>query len=46
MAPKIKRVAVIGAGPSGGMAVDALAKEHTFDVIRVFERKEKAGGTW
>jgi cation diffusion facilitator CzcD-associated flavoprotein CzcO len=46
MAPRIKRVAVIGAGPSGGIAVDALAKERVFDVIRVFERKEKVGGTW
>jgi len=46
MAPKIKRVAIIGAGPSGGIAVDALEKEQAFDVIRVFERKEKVGGTW
>jgi NADPH-dependent glutamate synthase beta subunit-like oxidoreductase len=46
MTSKIKRVAVIGAGPSGGIAVDALAKEQAFDVIRVFERKAKAGGTW
>lgn len=46
MTSKIKRVAVIGAGPAGGIAVDALAKENAFDLIRVFERKEKAGGTW
>ncbi|TVY68775.1 Thiol-specific monooxygenase [Lachnellula suecica] len=46
MALKIKRVAVIGAGPSGGIAVDALAREQAFDVIRVFERKKKVGGTW
>jgi len=41
----IKRVAVIGAGPAGAIAVDALAQEKTFD-IRVFERQERAGGCW
>ena len=42
----IKRVAVIGAGPAGAITVDALAQERTFDVIRVFERRETAGGCW
>ncbi|KAJ5594205.1 uncharacterized protein N7459_000413 [Penicillium hispanicum] len=42
----IKSVAVIGAGPSGAIAVDALVQEKTFDVIRVFERQERAGGCW
>lgn len=42
----IKRVAVIGAGPAGAIAVDALAQEGAFDVIRVFERREKVGGCW
>lgn len=42
----IKRVAVIGAGPAGAIAVDALAQEGIFDVIRVFERREKVGGCW
>jgi cation diffusion facilitator CzcD-associated flavoprotein CzcO len=42
----IKSVAVIGAGPAGAIAVDALAQENTFDVIRVYERQEKAGGCW
>lgn len=41
-----KRVAVIGAGPSGAIAVEALVQEKTFDVVRVFERQEKAGGCW
>jgi cation diffusion facilitator CzcD-associated flavoprotein CzcO len=41
----IKRVAVIGAGPSGAIAVDALMQEKMFDV-RVFERQERAGGCW
>ena len=43
---RVKRVAVIGAGPAGASAVDALAQEKAFDVIRVFERREKAGGCW
>lgn len=42
----IKRVAIIGAGPAGAIAVDAFHKEQAFDVIRVFERREKAGGCW
>jgi cation diffusion facilitator CzcD-associated flavoprotein CzcO len=42
----VKRIAVIGAGPAGAIAVDCLAQEKAFDVIRVFERREKAGGCW
>lgn len=42
----VKRVAVIGAGPAGAITVDALAREGVFDVIRVFERREAAGGCW
>ncbi|KAG6358112.1 hypothetical protein INS49_013996 [Diaporthe citri] len=42
----VKRVAVVGAGPSGAIAVDALAQEKAFDVIRVFERREGPGGCW
>ncbi|KAJ5998760.1 hypothetical protein N7451_006570 [Penicillium sp. IBT 35674x] len=42
----VKSVAVIGAGPSGAIAVDALMQEKAFDVVRVFERQEKAGGCW
>lgn len=42
----VKRVAVIGAGPAGAIAVDALAQEKAFDVIKVFERREGPGGCW
>lgn len=42
----VKRVAVIGAGPAGAIAIDALAQEKTFDIIRVFERREGPGGCW
>ncbi|KAK9357263.1 hypothetical protein V1504DRAFT_436905 [Lipomyces starkeyi] len=45
MAPT-KSVAIIGAGPAGAIAVDAFAQEKAFDVIKVFERQEKAGGCW
>lgn len=42
----IKRVAVIGLGPAGAISIDALAQEKSFDVIRVFERREGPGGCW
>ncbi|TVY30489.1 Thiol-specific monooxygenase [Lachnellula hyalina] len=45
MAP-IKSVAIIGAGPAGIISIDALAQEQAFDHIRVFERREAAGGCW
>ncbi|KAF3763086.1 FAD/NAD(P)-binding domain-containing protein [Cryphonectria parasitica EP155] len=41
-----KRVAVIGAGPSGAITVDALARENVFEVIKVFERRDRPGGCW
>ena len=41
-----KSVAVIGTGPAGAITVDALAQEKCFDTIRVFERRQKAGGLW
>lgn len=41
-----KRVAVIGAGPSGAAAAEALRQAETFDVIRVFERRGETGGAW
>lgn len=43
---EIKRVAVIGAGASGTIALDALLREQHFDVVRVFERRDRAGGVW
>ncbi|CAH0058683.1 unnamed protein product [Clonostachys solani] len=46
MVPRYKRVAVIGAGPSGLAAVKALEDERVFDYIRVFERRECVGGLW
>lgn len=46
MTKSIRRVAVIGAGPAGAIATDALVKEQAFDEISVFERQESPGGTW
>ncbi|KAK1765378.1 hypothetical protein QBC33DRAFT_544136 [Phialemonium atrogriseum] len=43
---KVPRVAVIGAGPAGAIATDALVREQAFDVIRVFDRRDQIGGTW
>lgn len=31
---------------SGAVTAAALKAEEVFDVIRVFERREAAGGTW
>jgi cation diffusion facilitator CzcD-associated flavoprotein CzcO len=46
MSIKAKSVAVIGAGPAGAIATDALVKEQAFDTIRVFDRRPIMGGTW
>ncbi|KAF2690200.1 FAD/NAD(P)-binding domain-containing protein [Lentithecium fluviatile CBS 122367] len=42
----IKRVAVVGLGPAGAIAIDALKQENTFEIVRVFERREAPGGCW
>lgn len=42
----VERVAIIGAGPSGAIAIDALIREKVFDVIKVFERQRGPGGCW
>ncbi|KAK3937935.1 dimethylaniline monooxygenase [Diplogelasinospora grovesii] len=41
---EIKSVAIIGAGAAGAAAAAAFAAEDYFDRIRVFERRETAGG--
>lgn len=46
MAVNVRRVAVVGAGPAGTIATDALTKEQAFDTIRVFDRRLIIGGTW
>ncbi|KAH7303847.1 hypothetical protein B0I35DRAFT_455032 [Stachybotrys elegans] len=42
----IESVAIIGAGASGAITAAALQAERYFKRIRVFERRETAGGTW
>ncbi|KAF2790396.1 dimethylaniline monooxygenase [Melanomma pulvis-pyrius CBS 109.77] len=39
-------IAVIGAGPSGLSAIKALSEEKKFPIIRLFERRDRVGGTW
>ena len=46
MTIKAKSVAVIGAGPAGAIATDALVKEQAFETIRVFDRRPVIGGVW
>ncbi|OKL57839.1 hypothetical protein UA08_07190 [Talaromyces atroroseus] len=43
---RYKRVAIVGAGPSGLAAVRALAQENCFEYIRIFERSDRVGGLW
>ncbi|KAH7017960.1 uncharacterized protein B0I36DRAFT_394475 [Microdochium trichocladiopsis] len=42
----VKSVAVIGAGAAGAITAAALKAESYFERIKVFERREAAGGTW
>lgn len=42
----IKSVAIIGGGPSGLITLDALISEQKFDLIRLFERRSEAGGSF
>lgn len=46
MGVKVRRVAVVGAGPAGAIVTDALVKEQAFETIRVFDRRVGVGGTW
>lgn len=41
-----KSVAIIGAGPAGLIALDAVLRENSFDVVRVFDKSPEAGGIW
>ncbi|PLB51906.1 FAD/NAD(P)-binding domain-containing protein [Aspergillus steynii IBT 23096] len=43
---QIRRIAVIGAGPSGLAAVKYLLAEKVFDTIDVFEKRSAAAGVW
>ena len=43
---KVRRVAVIGAGPVGSGLTKALLNERHFDEIKVFEKRSTFGGLW
>ncbi|KAI9933264.1 hypothetical protein ASPWEDRAFT_43033 [Aspergillus wentii DTO 134E9] len=43
---QVRRIAVIGAGPSGLSAVKYLLAEKCFDRIDVFEKRSSVGGIW
>ncbi|KAF3988259.1 hypothetical protein FT663_03465 [Candidozyma haemuli var. vulneris] len=43
---QIKRIAIIGGGASGAIALDTLVKEKKFDEIVLFERRDTYGGIW
>lgn len=42
----VKRVAIIGAGPSGLAAAKFLVAEQAFDTIDIFEQQSEVGGVW
>lgn len=42
----IRSVAVIGGGAAGAATLHSLVAENYFNKIRLFERKDKAGGLW
>ncbi|KAF7166777.1 hypothetical protein CNMCM5623_000284 [Aspergillus felis] len=42
----VRRIAVIGAGPSGLSAVKYLLAEKCFDKIDIFEQRSSVGGVW
>ncbi|CDO96261.1 unnamed protein product [Kluyveromyces dobzhanskii CBS 2104] len=43
---KIRRVAVIGAGPVGSGLTKALLNEKHFDLVKVYEKRSTFGGLW
>lgn len=42
----IRSVAIIGGGAAGAATLHSLIAENYFSKIRLFERKDKAGGLW
>ncbi|KAL1861337.1 hypothetical protein VTK73DRAFT_7138 [Phialemonium thermophilum] len=43
---RVRSVAIVGAGAAGAVTASAFKAENYFERIRVFERRESAGGTW
>ncbi|KAE8441528.1 hypothetical protein EG329_004874 [Mollisiaceae sp. DMI_Dod_QoI] len=42
----VKRIAIIGAGPTGLAAAKYLVAENTFDIIDIYEQQAEVGGVW
>lgn len=42
----IKKVLIVGSGPTGISALKALEKENAFDLIKVYEKRHDFGGLW
>jgi cation diffusion facilitator CzcD-associated flavoprotein CzcO len=42
----IKKIAIVGAGPSGLAAAKFLLAEHAFETIDVYEQQSEVGGVW
>ncbi|KZV79193.1 FAD/NAD(P)-binding domain-containing protein [Exidia glandulosa HHB12029] len=42
----VKRVAIVGGGASGLVALKALLEQGVFDEVVLFERREDVGGVW
>ncbi|KAL7932822.1 FAD/NAD(P)-binding domain-containing protein [Trichoderma chlorosporum] len=42
----VKKIAIIGAGPSGLSAAKYLIAQNAFDSIVIFEQREEIGGIW
>lgn len=42
----ISSVAIIGGGAAGAATLNSLIAANYFSKIRLFERKDKAGGLW
>jgi cation diffusion facilitator CzcD-associated flavoprotein CzcO len=42
----VKKIAIIGAGPSGLAAAKFLVAERAFDIIDIFEQQSQVGGVW
>ena len=44
--PSVKKIAIIGAGPSGLAAAKFLVAEQAFDTIDIYEQQSEVGGVW
>jgi len=43
---EVKRICIVGAGPTGLAAAKYLLAEEAFDKIDVFDQQSSSGGVW